>query len=80
VKLETSYLVDFQLRVEVLSMSYIVKLFTEMLDLSFQTYTLLEREKSSTTKDMMKSVPVELLIFLEANNNLSVSFSDGTSP
>ncbi|KEH33389.1 transmembrane protein, putative [Medicago truncatula] len=43
-----------------------------------QTYRLLEREKSSTTKDMMKSVPVALLIFLKANNNLSVSFSDGT--
>lgn len=43
--------------------------------LSFPTYVLLEREKSSATKDMMKSVPVALLTFFAANNNLSVSFS-----
>ncbi|KEH33391.1 paired amphipathic helix protein [Medicago truncatula] len=32
-----------------------------------------EREESSATIDMMKSVP------MAANNSLSVSFSDGTS-
>jgi len=36
---------------------------------------LLEREKSSATKDTIKSVPVALLTFLAASSNLSVSFS-----
>jgi len=52
-----------------------VKFLSAKTYLSFPTYALLEREKSSATKDMMKSVPVALLIFLAANNSLSVSFS-----
>lgn len=43
--------------------------------LSFPTYALLALEKSSATKDITKSVLVALLIFLAANNNLSLSSS-----
>jgi hypothetical protein len=43
--------------------------------LSLPTYLLLAREKSSAAKDMIKSVPVALLIFLAANNNLLFSCS-----
>lgn len=43
--------------------------------LSFPTYLLLAREKSSATKDITKSVLVALLTFLAANNSLSLSSS-----
>lgn len=43
--------------------------------LSLPTYVLLDREKSFATKDMTKSMPVALLVFLAANNNLSVPSS-----
>ena len=43
--------------------------------LTLPTYVLLAREKSSATKEMMKSVLVALLIFLAASNSLSFSSS-----